>query len=146
MTAKKIQTSRMSYGTCRTRHFLWVRNSLILLHKTNIKSFLKERWTNGHLFSSYKEKIWVQFQYTCLTNIFILYKYWFRFFFLVKKCLYLFTLLNTYCKLNVMFCSECINAICKKKILWIEANYKHYFSKEITFFTITFLFYLFCIL
>ena len=40
-----LQLSRMSYGTCRTGHFVWVRNSLILLHKTNIKSFLKERWT-----------------------------------------------------------------------------------------------------
>ena len=30
---------------CHMEHFVWVRNSLILLHKANIKSFLKERWT-----------------------------------------------------------------------------------------------------
>ena len=42
---KKKQTGRMSYGTCRMGHFVWVRSLLILLHETNIKSFLEEKWT-----------------------------------------------------------------------------------------------------
>ena len=44
-----------------------VRNSLILLHKTNIKSkIIFERWTAyGHLSSSYKGEIWLQLKHTC---------------------------------------------------------------------------------
>ena len=39
----KTQTRRMSYRTCSTGQFFRVRNSLILLHKFSVKSFLKER-------------------------------------------------------------------------------------------------------
>ena len=57
VSAKKMQTSRMSYRTCCMRQFVQVRNSLILLCKFNIKTFLKKGKLHGHLFSNYKEKI-----------------------------------------------------------------------------------------
>ena len=61
---RNMQTSRILYGTC------WDTMSELEINwfycpKLMQNRFWKKGKLYGHLFSSYKEKIWLQFKYTC---------------------------------------------------------------------------------
>ena len=62
MTAKKKKKCKLV--ECCMGHVVWD-NLSELLHKTNIKFVLKKGKLYGHLFGNYKEKIQLQFKYTC---------------------------------------------------------------------------------